>query len=193
MADHFPFDEYPLRGNRHREEFAHANTCHLQADGNFLISWRDIDVIAEIDGQSGKMLWHKEDRTWGGQHDPRRLENGNITLFANGSEQVNAEYSRVLELDPETWETIWSYSGSPLDSFFSPRISGAHRLPNGNTNICEGRHGRVFEVTPGGEIVWEYISPFQNTRAGTAIRHLFRGLKYAEDSAEIDGRVKLNA
>ncbi len=44
--------------------------------------------------------------------------------------------------------------------FFSARLSGAQRLPNGNTLICAGEQGRIFEVTPGGEIVWEYSSPF---------------------------------
>ena len=44
--------------------------------------------------------------------------------------------------------------------FFSPFISIAQRLPNGNTMIDEGATGRVFEVTPRGEIVWEYRSPY---------------------------------
>ena len=34
------------------------------------------------------------------------------------------------------------------------------RLPNGNTLITEGSDGRVFEVTPEHEIVWEFISPY---------------------------------
>lgn len=36
----------------------------------------------------------------------------------------------------------------------------AQRLSNGNTMIDEGATGRVFEVTPRGEIVWEYRSPY---------------------------------
>jgi hypothetical protein len=36
----------------------------------------------------------------------------------------------------------------------------AQRLPNGNTLITEGADGRVFEVTTGGDIVWEYVSPY---------------------------------
>ena len=38
-------------------------------------------------------------------------------------------------------------------------ISGAHRLPNGNTLICAGVRGTFFEVTPAGETVWEYVNP----------------------------------
>ena len=39
-------------------------------------------------------------------------------------------------------------------------ISGSERLPNGNTLICSGASGRLFEVTTGGEVVWEYINPW---------------------------------
>ena len=38
--------------------------------------------------------------------------------------------------------------------------AGAERLPNGNTLICNGEAGRIFEVTPGGEVVWDYVNAF---------------------------------
>jgi hypothetical protein len=53
-------------------------------------------------------------------------------------------------------------SGRPIWTFFSHFISSAQRQPNGNTLICEGANGRFFEVTPSGEIVWEYVNPFSN-------------------------------
>ena len=37
-------------------------------------------------------------------------------------------------------------------------MGGVRRLPNGNTLICETIHGPIFQVTPDGEIVWEYIN-----------------------------------
>jgi hypothetical protein len=39
-------------------------------------------------------------------------------------------------------------------------VSGAQRLPNGNTLAAEGLKGRLFEFTPTGELVWEYMTPF---------------------------------
>ncbi len=95
----------------------------------------------------------------------------------------------MLEIDPDTKEIVWEYKGSPVDTFFSPRISGAQRLPNGNTFICEGRHGRLFEVTPDGDIVWEFVSPHENARNGEVIRNIFRALRYGVDSPEIGGRL----
>ena len=52
--------------------------------------------------------------------------------------------------------------------------------------------GRLFEVTPEGELVWEYISPFDNkTYLGETVNWVFRAFRYAEDSPEIGGRLKL--
>jgi hypothetical protein len=74
----------------------------------------------------------------------------------------------VLELDPITLEIRWQYTPKeaglvvPLDAarFYSPFISSAQRLPNGNTLITEGSDGRIFEVTPEHQTVWEYINPY---------------------------------
>jgi hypothetical protein len=74
----------------------------------------------------------------------------------------------VLEFDPTTLKIIWQYAPAeagfvhPTDSnrFYSPFISSAQRLPNGNTLIAEGSGGRIIEVTADHRLVWEYISPY---------------------------------
>lgn len=111
-----------------------------------------------------------------GQHDAHLIPEGlpgagNLLVFDN---QGEAGYppvpltvtggSRVLEIDPIKQEIVWEYSGEssgrPGWTFRSSFISSARRLPNGNTLIDEGYNGRFFQVTPKGEIVWEYISPY---------------------------------
>ncbi len=62
--------------------------------------------------------------------------------------------SRIPEFDPVTLDLVWKYEAP---NFFSFHISGMQRLPNGNTLIDEGSVGRIFEVTPAGEKVWEYV------------------------------------
>lgn len=108
---------------------------------------------------------------------------GNILLFDNGGwagygapnpgspngfNNAMRDYSRVLELDPTTLKIVWQFTPKelgfeyPVDfaKFYSPFISSAQRLPNGNTLITEGSDGRIIEVTANHEIVWEYISPY---------------------------------
>ena len=54
----------------------------------------------------------------------------------------------------------WSYAAPERESFFAPFVSGAQRLPNGNTLIASGVEGRLFEVSPAGELLWDYRNPF---------------------------------
>ena len=65
-------------------------------------------------------------------------------------------------------------------------MGGAQRLPGGNTLICEGNKDCIFEVTPGDDVVREFISPHfvQSEQFG---RHnwLFRARWYVPDSPEI--------
>lgn len=103
---------------------------------------------------------------------------GNVLVFDNGGAAGFGNffgrpyypnkwraYSRIVEFDPVTLDVVWEYRRKlPHQGenfrFYSFFISGVQRLTNGNTLICEGATGRIFEVTPTGELVWEYISPY---------------------------------
>ena len=61
----------------------------------------------------------------------------------------------VQPLSPASYST----SSSQYGSFYATHISGCQRLPNGNTLVTLGPHGIIFEVTPGGDEVWRYVSP----------------------------------
>jgi hypothetical protein len=52
------------------------------------------------------------------------------------------------------------YTADPPLSFYASYISGALRLPDGNTLICDGVAGRFFEVTPEKVTVWQYTNPY---------------------------------
>jgi hypothetical protein len=110
--------------------------------------------------------------------------NGSILVFDNGGASGYGEYgcpnkfrnySRVIQFNPVTKEIEWEYSNIKSEKvdetflhhwknitrgedhhFFSPYVSSAQRLPNGNTLITEGISNRVFEVTPNKNIVWDY-------------------------------------
>ena len=143
--------------------------------GNIFFSYRSNDVIGVIDYDTGDIVW-----AWGpgiidGQHKPHMLANGNVLIFDNGTLRG---YSRVIELDPITETIAWEYVADPKDAFFSRAISGAQRLPNGNTLICEGGRSRLFEVTPDKDIVWEFTNPYHHPNGRRAI---YRCLRYAPE------------
>jgi hypothetical protein len=107
---------------------------------------------------------------------PRGLPGaGNILVFNNGLRRTGGAYSSVDEIVPPvdgrgqyTYTAgkpygpdapAWSYSAPRRADFYSSFISGAHRLPNGNTFICSGANGTLFEVTDKKEVVWKYLNP----------------------------------
>lgn len=192
-AHSMDIEKYPINPMTGLMVYAWVNGTFPLDNGDVLISMRHINTVAIIDRETGKLRWEMTDFSWGGQHDAQMLPNGNIILFANGSATYTGHpFSRVIELNPETKEEVWVYQADPRWHFNSHHISGQERLASGNTLICEGLWGRLFEVTPGGEIVWEYISPYTDKMfTGDTANWVFRCFRYAADSAEIGGRVTL--
>ena len=142
-----------------RHEWTHENALSVTADGDLLVSFRQTSTIGIVDKKTGDFSWKWGPGEISHQHNPTFLDNGRVLLFDNGPHRPGFSHSRVIEVDPATNEIAWEYQGDPPISFYSYHISGAQRLPNGNTLICEGAPGRFFEVTPSNEIVWEYVNP----------------------------------
>ena len=167
-----------------REEWTHGNTVAELADGNLVVSFRNISTVAIIERPSGKVIWKLQSPVLAQQHDPRPLPNGNLLIFDNGTHRADSPltFSRVIEVNPRTSEIVWEYRESVPFNFFSPYISGAQRLPNGNTLICEGCFGRIFEVTSAGAVVWEFISPhFGPSPRFGPVNWVFRAFRYSAE------------
>jgi hypothetical protein len=176
------------------------------APDNVIVSSRQASLLAIV-GRDGSIVWRlgpdfsvsRELRAIGqlvGQHHahiiPKGLPGaGNLLVFDNGGSSgygytnpiaLNGTgafaraTSRVLEINPVTLEVVWSYAAA---RFFSTNISGAQRLPNGNTLITAGAPGRLFEVTREGQIVWEYMFPLF-TGAGQS-NAVYRGYRIPYD------------
>ena len=84
---------------------------------------------------------------------------GNILVFNNGLFREPRAYSTIEEYDYETGEIVWAFEGRDKITLRSWLMGGAQRLPNGNTLICGGQYGHLYEVTVYGDVVWEYIIP----------------------------------
>jgi hypothetical protein len=89
-------------------------------------------------------------------------------------------------------QVVWGYLANNSD-MYSPYISGAQRLPNGNTLMCAGEEGNFVEVTMSGEVVWNYISPVTNqgivtTYKGGQNNSVFRISRYGPDYPGLAGQ-----
>ena len=183
-------DKYEICPLCRRHEWAHANTCAPLANGDVMVSYRVLNLLIIVDRQTGEIKWEHHDINLGHQHDCQMLNNSNVLVFCNGYHGSRKFYSRVQEFKPETGEIVWEYQGDPILSFYSPHISGMQRLAGGNTLICEGGKGCIFEVTPEGDVVWEFINDINgdNIEFGP-INWVFRATRYATDDPRLQGRL----
>ncbi len=132
--------------------------------------------------------------------DPGLPSEGNIILFNNGNRVGSSnDYSSVDEIvspvDGYNYyiatdsafgpsEPSWTYSDP--GTFYSNHLSGASRLPNGNTLICEGTSGHLFEVTSAGENVWQHNCGGQATNAKRySLDYLNDTLKIEENPSQM--------
>ncbi len=129
---------------------------------------------------------------------------GSILIFNNGNDRPGNEFTQIQILNPpQTAPGVYTgevdspfgpleantiYGDLPGETFFSPFLSNAFRLPNGNTLINSGSPGRIFEITDDRNIVWEYEIPVNRDTPipqGSQPRNNsnFRAYKYAADYA----------
>lgn len=167
-----------------RDRWTNINALHVLPDGNILVSMRCTNTIMIVDRASGDIVWRWGPGQISHQHNPTLLDNGNILLFDNGAHRTytTIDYSRVIEVDPKTGDIAWEYKEDPVVDLNSFICSGAQRLANGNTLICECTKGRIFEVTRAGDLVWEYHVPFYYRHAIFGTNNMvFRAYRYDAD------------
>jgi hypothetical protein len=123
----------------------------------------------------------REDRQLYFQHDARWIPDGwegegNLLIFDNGPQSADEPWSAVVEITPPLTESggyllaagqafgpakpHWEYMAPEPESFFAPFVSGAHRMANVNTLVCQGPAGRIFELDAEDRIVWDYLNPY---------------------------------
>lgn len=128
--------------------------------GNILISVHEVDVLAILDPDAGRIVWALSGQ-WHAQHSARLLPTGRVLLFDNLGTMRAA--SRALEVDAFTQQVVWSFGGRPGEVLLSETNGQVQRLSGGNTLVVESNFGRAVEITPEGRVVWEFVNP---NRAG---------------------------
>lgn len=177
--------------------------------GDLLYRWGNPETYGRGTAED-RLLWGPHGIDW---IEDEYLDGGKLIIFNNGNWR-SGYYSEVFVIDPPQdgagnyttgegafgpVEPSWAFGGPDRTDFYSWFISNAQRLPNGNTLICEGYSGELFEVTSEGREVWRYVNPqhhydiaaqydtipFQGLSPGNAT---FRVQRYAPDFAGFTGK-----
>ncbi len=176
------FDEIVMsvRGNSELWVVDHSTTTAQSASHAGGIRGKGGDLIYRWGNPLAYSAGTVSNQKYYEQHDVEWIKSdcpgaGNLLCFNNG---VNRNYSTIDEITPPVdgsgnytivsgsafgpTNLAWTYVANPPASLYAQDISGAQRLPNGNTLIDDGPLGTFYEVTPSGTVVWKYINPTTN-------------------------------
>lgn len=161
--------------------------------GDFLISLRTVDSIAIIDRDSKLVKWALTGRFLR-QHDVDALPDGSMLVFDNRTDraQLNGArhliepqrfgYSRVVQFDPETQQTLWQYAGSREHPFYSSIQGDQQALENGRILITDSEGGRVFEIEKAtGQVVWSFRNILAREKDGVWFGRISEATRYRPD------------
>lgn len=187
----------------------HSTTTAEAASSTGGQQQRGGDLVYRWGNPAAYSMGSLEDRILVGQHDVQWIEEGlpgagGFLAFNNGNGRHGGDWSSIEEwwpaqnadglylredgqrFGPE--QSNWKYEAETPEDFYSSFISGVQRLPNGNTLVCSGADGLVFEVHPSGKVIWEWScdvvpEPEEKEEGKSPVKtnSLFRATRLAPD------------
>ncbi len=167
--------------------------------GDFLYRWGNPQIY-DRGVADDQILWGPHDIHW----IPDSLPDGDKFMVFNngggspgssvevfdGQMDANGDFPNPGSGSHGPATTDWHFEEV---GFSSNTISGAQRLPNGNTLVCEGSPGRLFELDQNDNMVWEYVSPSSAsnniTQGANPIQNaMFRAYRYPPDFPAFIGK-----
>jgi Arylsulfotransferase (ASST) len=156
-------------------DYFHLNAIDVDTDGNLLVSGRNTSTIYKLNRKTGEILWRlggmKGDfqmgsgATFNFQHDPRRHQDGTLTLFDNGAAGTGSEdvepMSRPLRLRLD--EKAMTAALVQVYETPTPRLATAlgnvQQQPHGGVFVGWGAAGAFSEFAPDGSVLFDATLP----------------------------------
>jgi len=127
--------------------------------GDVMISLRNLNTIVLFNEKTHKVKYVYTGK-FVRQHDPDFIDGNTISIYDNNN-IANAKFeqqSRILIKSFANDTSYTYYTGTNENPFYNYWMGNHQWLPNGNLLINETMRGRVFEITPNGRVVWEYVN-----------------------------------
>jgi hypothetical protein len=194
-------------------DYFHINSIDVDRDDNLLISARETSAVYKIDRKSGEVIWRlggkRSDFEMGPgtrfafQHDARRLRDGTISIFDNGSlifedggvpKAVEESRAIMLGLDERKMRASLVREYTHPDGQHADAAGNVQVLPNGDAFVGWGRALAFSEFAHDGELLFDARLPPQNRsyrafRFPWSARPTDRPAAAAERTSEEDVRV----
>jgi arylsulfotransferase ASST len=169
-----PFDHFDITDVEEAERtganvnWMHGNALDFDADGNLLVSFRNLGEVTKIDVRTGAVIWRMGGRrnqftfldtpmpAFARQHGTRSSGEGGLVILDNLGNPAESRAERyVFDEGARTARLAQSYGSSPR---VVTQIGGSVQpLPNGRTLVSFGTEGRVEEYDTEGRMTWRIM------------------------------------
>ena len=164
--------------------WTHGNSLDIDADGNLLVSFRNLNEVTKIDSHTGSVMWRLGGRrnqftfvdgvrSFGGQHSIRAYAPGKVVLMDNVGDPIESRAERwAVDAAGGTARLLQSYGSAPK---VRTLIGGSvQSLASDRTLVSFGTEGRVEEYDAAGNVVWRIESAPGYVFRAQRIRSLYR-------------------
>jgi len=173
-------------------DYFHLNSIDVEPDNNILISARETSAVYKIDRLSGEIIWRlggkksdfemQEGSRFAFQHDARRLPDGTISIFDNGSlvfdngtpRAVENSRAIVLDVDEKRMTASLVHEYTHPDGQKADAAGNTQVLPNSNVFVGWGRALAISEFDHDGNMLFDLRLPAEN-RSYRAFRFPWSG------------------
>ena len=143
--------------------WTHGNSLDIDADGNLLVSFRNLNEITKIDSRTGDVLWrlgglgNQFARAGGapafaGQHSVRAATGG-LMLLDNVGDSLTSRAERWA-IDPATHVATLLGSQASQPAVVTTIGGSVQALPGSRMLVSFGTEGRVEEYDAAGQVRW---------------------------------------
>ena len=144
-----------------------ADEYPLFEEGDLLVSVRNLNLVFVVTPEDEVVKWHTDD-PFLLQHDPDFIGDGWIGIFDNASDfTVRGAMlggSRIVAVQPHTDSVEVRFPTPNSEPFYTAEQGKWQQLKNGNMLLTESQAGRVVEVAPSGETIWEWVhAPYEES------------------------------
>lgn len=158
-----------LYGNDYND-WIHTNNLEIDAENNYVLSFRRLDLIGKINQQTQKLQWllgKSDSFNYKGnfdmdstayflqQHYPTLTSNNSLLLFDNGDH--HRPVSRVLEMQYDEKnkkaKLLWEYKLPTV--LYCHHLGSATLMPNNDVLINAGLEKNILQVNRNKQIVWQ--------------------------------------
>lgn len=167
-SEHFSLDDIDpdVIAGADAVNITHGNAIEFDADGNVLLSFRNLNEVTKVDVAAGEVVWRlgglanqfvidDPTRDFFGQHGVRLVEPGVVQLLDNGKEAPSRLVRYLIDEQALTAERILEYSHA---SNAITTVGGSTQVLAGKRALVSlGRTGRVAEVDETGAQTFELL------------------------------------